>query len=619
MEEQKPKKKKNKICYFFLTIALISTLALFGGSIYQGLKEGLEIKNLIILLLSTVFVIFFIFTAIIAGRKGKTSAILASLALILLNCFELALQFNLIKLPNQKLENLTNRSLTEAVKYAEKNNIELTQIYEYSDMIKEYNIIGQNIKENKNLKQVKKLTVAVSEGPNPDKDVIIPNMLTWSDEAVLKFIKENHLTNVEVEFIESAKLKNTVIEQEQSGNRKRSDLLKLKFSLGEATDITETKLIDLTKKSEFEAIFWLKQHAIDYEIKTDFSNKIKRGFVMSQSEKFGTLLKPKESKITLTISKGPKIKVPDLTKMTTSEITEWIIKNKLKVEFKDEYDDKVKNNKVIKANYKKGDFIEQKTLVSITLSKGKLKMPKINNLDELKSWAEKYNIIYQEEYEFDSLVEKGQIIRVSHKEGETIKNGETITVTISQGKKTKVPKVIGLKKQAIITALKEANLKYSFVYQDNEKIEKDVAIAQSLKEGSEVSEDAMITVTLSTGKKKTQTSNNKPTNNTNNSNNSNSGNNNNNNTTPTNPTPSCEEKSYTVSSKLRDIFTSYDGYSNVSNALYAFFASNYPNVKISVIGVSDTQMNSGSYVSGLKPGSSIKSCNTTPYTISIAK
>ena len=114
MEEQKPKKKKNKICYFFLTIALISTLALFGGSIYQGLKEGLEIKNLIMLLLSTVFVIFFIFTAIIAGRKGKTSAILASLALILLNCFELALQFNLIKLPNQKLENLTNRSLTEA-------------------------------------------------------------------------------------------------------------------------------------------------------------------------------------------------------------------------------------------------------------------------------------------------------------------------------------------------------------------------------------------------------------------------------------------------------------------------------------------------------------------------
>lgn len=622
MEEQKPKRKKNKVCYFFLTIALLSTLALFGGSLYKGLKEGIELENLITLLLSTVFVIFFIFTGIIAGRKGKTSTILASLTLILLNCFELALQFDLLNLPNKKLENFTNRSLTEVVKYAEKNNIELTQIYEYSDMIKEYNIINQSITEPKDLKQVKKLTVAVSEGPNPDKDVIIPNMLTWSADAVLKFIKENNLTNVEVEFVESAKLKDTVIEQEQSGNRKRSDLLKLKFSLGEANEITETKLIDLTKKSEFEAIFWLKQHAIGYETKTNFSSKVKRGFVINQNEKIGSILKPNESKVILTISKGPKVKVPDLTKMTTSEITDWIIKNKLKVEFTDQYDDKIKNNKVIKANYNKGDVIEQKTLVSITLSKGKLKMPKINSLDELKTWAEKYGIAYQEEYEFDSLVEKGKIIKTSHKEGETIKNGETITVTISQGKKTKVPKLVGLKKQAVINALKQANLKYNFVYQDSDKTEKDIAIAQSMKKGSEVSEDAMITITLSTGKKKTETPNNKyATSNKNNNSNNNSNNSSNNNSSNNgnNQTQTCEQKTYTVSPKIRDIFTSNEGYSNVSNALYAFFASNYPNVKISVQGVNDAQMTSGSYVSGLKPGSSITSCNGVTYTISIAR
>lgn len=623
MEEQKTKRKKNKIGYFFLTLALMSTLALFGGSIYKGVQEGIELENLIILLLSTVFVIFFIFTAVIAGRKGKNTTLLASITLIIMNCFELALQFNLINMPNQKLENFTSKSLTEVVKYAEKNNIELTQIYEYSDMIEEYKIIGQNIESGTNLKKVKKLTVAVSEGANPDKEVIIPNMLTWSDEAVIKFVKENNLNNVEVEFTESAKLKNTVIEQEGTGNRKRSDLLKLTFSLGEKEEITDTKLIDLTNKSKFEAEFWLKQHAISYEIEKDFSSKVKRDYTVKQSEKPGILVKPNETKIKLTISKGPKIKVPDLKKMSMTELTEWIIKNKLKIEFTDQYDDKIKDNHVIKANYNKGDIIEQKTLISITLSKGKLKMPKLNTLDEIKSWAEKYGISYQEEYEFDSLVKKGEIIKTSHKEGETIKNGETIIITISQGKKTKVPRLTGLKKQEVIKKLKEADLNYNFVYEDNEKIEKDTVIAQSMKEGSEVSENTTITITLSTGKKKTNANNtgyvapNKNQEKPNNNNTNNNNNNTNNNTNNTQPT--CKEKTYTVGSSLRNVFMNNEGYSAMSNALYSYFASNYPNVKISVIGVADTGMSAGQYVSGIKPGSKITSCNTTPYTISIAK
>lgn len=614
--EQMNNKNSNKLCYFFLIITLLTTLLLFGVTLIEGNKTGIKIEQILKVLLGNIFVIFFLFTGISAGRKGRASTILASICLILLNGFEIVSQLNMLSPLNPTLENFTNKSLTEVVKYAEKNDIELTQVYEYSDMIEEYKIISQNIESGTELKKAKKLTVAVSEGPNPEKEVIIPNMITWNDEAVLKFINENNLNNVEIEFIESSKLKNTVIEQEQSGNRKRSDLLKLKFSLGESSEITETKLIDLVNKKQFEAIFWLKQHAIKVEIKKEFSNKVKRGYVIKQSEKIGSIMKPNEKTVTLTVSKGPKIKVPDLTKMSMSEITEWIIKNKLKVEFTDQYDDKIKNNKVIKANFKKGDSIEQKTLITITLSKGKLTMPKSTTVDELKNWAEKYGIPYQVEYEFDSLVEKGKIIKTSHKEGETIKNGETIIITISQGKKQKVPKLIGMKKQNIINKLKELNLKYNFVYQDNEKVEKDVAVAQSMKEGSEVAEETTITITLSTGKKKTNnnstSSNNKP-------NGENSNNQNNNNNNEGTQTPSCTPKTYTVSSKLRDIFTSNDSYSSVSSALYSFFNSNYPNVKINVIGISDTGMSSGSYISGLKPGSSITSCNSNPYTISIAR
>ena len=39
------------------------------------------------------------------------------------------------------------------------------------------------------------------------------------------------------------------------------------------------------------------------------------------------------------VSKGKSIIVPDLTTMTVEEITDWIIKNNLKIEFEEIYDE----------------------------------------------------------------------------------------------------------------------------------------------------------------------------------------------------------------------------------------------------------------------------------------
>lgn len=602
-QKQKKKDKKilNKLLLFF---AFITTLILLIISILQTLKDKTQLDTLISLSLSTIFAISFIIIGI--KEKRKWPILLGSITLILLNGWQMTQNLDIFSFSNNTLISFTNKSLTEVMKWSEKNNIEIETIYEYSDITKEYHVINQSIEPQTNLKDIKKLTVAVSEGPNPDKEIIIPNMDTWNSDRVLKFIKDNYLTNVEVEFIESPKVKDTVIEQVGSGNQKRSDLIKLTFSKGEEKE-ESIKLIDLTNKTKFEATFWLKQHDISYEIENDFSNKIKRNNTIKQSKKAGTVIKSDE-KITLTISKGPKIKVPDLTKMTTTKITDWIIKNKLKVEFNEQYDDTIKNNKVIKANYNKGDEIEQKTLVIITLSKGKLTMPKVNDLDTLKSWLEKYQIPYQEEYQFDDNIENGKIIKTSHKQGDTIKNGETIIITISQGKKIKVPKLVGMKKQDIIKKLKEININYNFIYEYNNKIEKDIAIAQSMKENSEVAANTTITITLSNGQKKSNTTANKNTNVPSSSNNP-----------APSQEPSCVPKTYTVSSKIRDIFTSYDGYDAVKNALYSFFAENYSNVKINIIGIKDSGMSAGSYVDGLKPGSTITSCNNTPYTISIAQ
>ena len=163
-------------------------------------------------------------------------------------------------------------------------------------------------------------------------------------------------------------------------------------------------------------------------------------------------------------------------------------------------------------------------------------MLSFNSLEEFKNWANKYNINYEEKYEFNNDIEEGKVISYSHKTGDTIKNDDTIVVTISQGKKTKVPNIIGDTKSEAIKKVENAKLNYNIVY-ENSNEEKNKVIKQSLASGSVVAENSTITITLSNGKKPTTNSNQSKSSS---SKNNNSSSNTNNNSSTSNNTPSCD-------------------------------------------------------------------------------
>ena len=613
------KRKRHPIVNFMLFLTLISSILYFLSIIIYK-ENDLNIINLLIsVLLLFIFTIFFILMSIKSNNKKKNIIFISSFFLTLYNVFGILTTTNILVIPNNnKVVDFSNKSLSEVVLWASKNNITLNQEYEYNDMIPEYNIIFQNKKAGTSIKKIKELTVSVSEGPSPYKEVIVPDMTTWDSDRVLSFINKNYLSNISLEFVNSDKEKNTVIEQDKKGNLKRNDEIKLTFSYGEE-EINEVNLSNLCGKSKFEALFYLKQNKINFEIKEDFSNSVKRGYVMSQDIKPGKLIKVSDDKVVLTISKGKKIKVPNLVNMSVTEITNWIIKNRLKLEFTDKYDDKIKDNKVISANYKKGDIIEQGSTVNIVISKGKLVMPKFSSIVDFYEWADKYSIKYEEKHEYSDTVAIGEVIKYSVSSGKTIKNDEVITVVISDGKECSVPNIIGLSKSDAISKLKRANLGYNFVYQNSNKVLKDKVISQSISAGSKVSSGTTITVIISNGKKEVTSNNSSSKNNNSSSNGNNSSNNNSNNNNSGGSNNTCVSKTYTVSGSIRNIFNNSSGYSDTSSSLYSFFGSNYPGVKIYVEGVSDTGMSPGSYVGGIGPGSTITSCNGATYTIRIAK
>lgn len=493
-------KNKRTLINFFLTITLISSIANFVITLLFKNDKNLLIDSISNLFIC-VFTIFFIFSAISNRRKYKNYIAISSFMLIVFNTFSIASTLNLLsfmQLPH--VDDFTNKSLVEVIKWSKKNKIEVDQIYEYSDTVDEYKIINQSVAPSTILKNTKKLTVTVSEGKDPDKEVIIPDMEGWMANRVLKYITNNNLGNVKVEFIKSDKIRDTLIEQSKSGNIRRSDEINLKFSIGDES-LDDIKFMNLKNKDLFEAEFYLKRNGIKYEIQKEFSTKVGRNKIIKTNIKPGKLIKASsDEKIILTVSKGKKIKVPNLKKYSMLKITEWVIKNKLKLEFNSKYDDKIAANKVISANYKKGDIIEQKTIIQILVSKGKLIMKEFTNIDEFRDWANKYNINYEEQFEFSNDVDEGKIISFSHKTGDTIKNDDIITVILSKGKKTKIPNVVGATKTEAIKKLENAKIKFNFVYDYSTK-DKNTVIKQSLQAGSEVGENTTITLTLSNGKK----------------------------------------------------------------------------------------------------------------------
>lgn len=577
------KEKKHPFLNFFLFLTLLSSLVYFFITLSFGQNHNSFFTTLISSVVLVFFSILFVSICITNPNRKKGTMFLGSFFLLVFNIFGSLTLTNIITIPSfGYLEDFTGKSLTEVVSWAAKNNVTLVQDYEYSDMVPAYSIISQNYDSNSKIKDIEELEIAVSEGPNPDKEIIVPDMDGWDSDRVIRYVEDNYLTNVDVEFIESDKAKDTVIEQSATGSMKRSDEMKLTFSLGEELDNSDVQVIDLTGKSEFEAVFYLKQHRISYDIERDFSKKIERGKVAGQSIEAGdTVPVNSDNHLVLTISKGKSIKVPNLKKMTMVEITEWVIENKLKLEFTDQYDDSVKENQVIDANYHKGDEVEQGTVIKVVISKGSLVMREFKTLEEFRSWADKYGISYEEKHEFSKDVSQGEVISYSYKKGDVIKNGDSIIVTISDGEERKVPNIIGMSKKEAIDALEEVGLNYNFVMQNSTK-EKNTVIKQSISAGSTVSDGTTITVTLSNGKQteyreednSNSSNSNSGSGNGSSSDNDNSGSNDTPSPTP-DPTPSCD-RSKTTMVYIYDELISSNPTTTCANIKAA-----YPNVQFS--------------------------------------
>ena len=269
-------------------------------------------------------------------------------------------------------------------------------------------------------------------------------------------------------------------------------------------------------KNISEVSTWAKQNKIDSSaIATSepvYSMDYDKGVVVEQSVAEGKKVK-KDTPITFTVSNGPdpdeKIDFPtDITSMTSSEIQAWISENKLsKAKVVSQYSDTVESGNVISYEVKNGsqeDFTRSTTL-NVTCSKGPAPAGQITvenlvgkTITEVESWCNTKKVVLNKTEAFSDQVDKDKIISMDKKSGDTMKEGETLTVVVSKGKGVKIPNLVGYTEEQYNAWKADSSNSVTVVTKSvYNAAPKGSIIAQSLVAGSVVESGEVLELTVS--------------------------------------------------------------------------------------------------------------------------
>ena len=228
-----------------------------------------------------------------------------------------------------RMPDFEGKKLSDVSAWARQNKIENTAIVvteEYSFDVPADTIISQSITPGKKVKTNTPMNFTVSLGADPEEAVDFPDLRNMTSEEIREWIAENKLQKVKITTQYSTTVANgEVISYDlrnvDEGSFTRGTNLTIVISKGEAPagQITVENFVGRTAA---EAENWARTKKITL-VKTEvYSDKDPVGTVISQSTAGGQALKEGET-LTLVISKGKGVHIPNLVGYTEEQFEAW--------------------------------------------------------------------------------------------------------------------------------------------------------------------------------------------------------------------------------------------------------------------------------------------------------
>ncbi len=211
-----------------------------------------------------------------------------------------------------------------------------------------------------------------------------------------------------------------------------------------------------------DAQLWASENDVLIRTEDQFSDTIAINTIISQSPAAGETVASGEF-LQLIVSAGPDLSilvpVPDVMNMSISELETWAEQNLMtKVRITTEDSLTIPAGEVIEFTVNDNSVIDTQirrdTPFYVVFSNGKgegvsVTLPNFLtlSLEEAEKFGTDNNIIIKIEEEFSDTIAKGQIISQNIKAEQTIREGDTVTLTVSNGKEIRVPNFAALTKE----------------------------------------------------------------------------------------------------------------------------------------------------------------------------
>ena len=236
----------------------------------------------------------------------------------------------------------------------------------------------------------------------------------------------------------------------------------------------------------------------------EFANSITvpAGLVISTDPAGGAVV-PEGTTVTILVSLGPALtNVPEVVGLAQDEAEEAVLGANLVPNVVFEYNDTVAAGLVISTDPTGGTEVFEGATVTVTVSLGRLAtVPEVVGLtrEEAETAILDEGLVPDVVLEYSDTVAAGVVISTDPAGGTDVPEGTTVTVTVSLGKKTTVPPVVGETRENAEAAILEANLVADVVLEYSMTVPAGVVISTDPEGGTDVPEGTTVTVTVSNG------------------------------------------------------------------------------------------------------------------------
>ncbi|GAX02752.1 serine/threonine protein kinase [Secundilactobacillus pentosiphilus] len=222
--------------------------------------------------------------------------------------------------------------------------------------------------------------------------VTVPDVSGLTVNEAQQKLSDSNLDTGAIQRQPSAKIKKNLVIK-TSPQAEQSAKKEAKIKLYVSTGPRLVRIGNYVGQSYTRAAAILKAKGVTVRRQNESSNEVPVGNVMQQSIENGQRINPKETTVTLTVSAGQRqLQLADLIGKTKSQIQQYSKRESLNVSFKYKYDNATKNT-AIDQNPGAGSTVKEGSTVVITLSRGK--KPVSNSVPKVEDFNVDVNIPFE--------------------------------------------------------------------------------------------------------------------------------------------------------------------------------------------------------------------------------